>query len=222
MTKKQPDNHRPLAYVLLKKYGLRDALNILKEDVGFDLRHGVNTAAPVSCRRLYPDGQRAEQNRYVASTFGVLKSVFEQASQHVTIADCGFVDLGSGKGKALIAAARYPFRSIRGVDVSERMHRTATRNLKRLDLDERVQLVSGSATEFNFEPHERVVYLFNSFTGSVLQGVLEKLATAKRDAPGLLIYVNPTEQAQVSRLLPLIESVVLQPGSCDVNYHRLP
>jgi len=222
MTAKRPDNTRPLSYVLLRKYGLAGALQVLRDDVGFDLRHRVNTALPVPRRRLYPPGSRHEQNRYVPSTFGVMEGVLRRASELLDIGSCGFVDYGSGKGKSLIAAARHPFRSVRGVEISERLHRTAERNIRALGLGDRVSLVAGSATDLALLPHERVLYLFNPFTGDVLERVLGRIAGARRDGPGLLIYVNPTESAQVRARFEPIGHDFIEPGHCEVVYYALP
>jgi len=222
MTQKRPDNHRPIAYVLMKKYGIRGAWQILRDDLGFDLRHGVNTAAPVSRSRLFPKGQRDEQNRYVASTFGVINGVLDYVSSDLKLEDCGFVDLGSGKGKALIGASRFPFRSIRGVDVSPRVHDIATANLRKLGLEAHVNLILGSAAELELLPHERVLYFFNSFTGDILERCLENIASSARDAPGIMIYVNPTEARQVQGHFSLLRSDFLQPGNCEVAYFALP
>src|SRR5712691_7958897 len=42
-----------------------------------------------------------------------------------------FVDLGSGKGRTLLLAAKRPFLRIEGVELSEAMHRVALRNIAR-------------------------------------------------------------------------------------------
>ena len=222
MNAKRPDNVRPLSYVLLRKYGLRGALRILREDVGFDFRNRVDTALPVPRWLLYPADERRWQNRYVPSTFGLVEAVLRLAGERLALADCGFVDLGSGKGKALIAAAGHPFRSVRGVEISARLHRTATRNLRRLGLEERVALVQGSAADLALRPHERVLYLFNPFTGDILERVLERIGTARREGPGLLIYVNPTESAQVAARFEPLAHAFIEPGHCEVRYYALP
>lgn len=221
MAPKRPDNHRPLSYVLFKKFGLRGALRILREDVGFDLRYRVNTAAPVSRAVLFPRGQQQNQNRYVASTFGVLDAVLNYVSDRIDLSEAGFVDLGSGKGKALIAASHYNFLSIRGVEVSPVVNDIARKNLQSLALLSRIELVSGSAADLKLQPHERVFYFFNSFTGSILQHCLENIASVDRDGPGIFIYINPTESEQVDAVFELLATDFIQPGDCEVKYYKL-
>lgn len=220
--KKRPDNRRPILYVLLIKYGLKGAFQILKEDIWFDVINRTNTAAPVSQSRLFTPGNRSEQNRYVASTFRVLQAVTDFAASQVDLTQCGFLDLGSGKGKALIAASRYPYRSIRGIDTSKLMHKIATKNLRRMGIESRVELVNDSAANLRLLPHERVLYFFNSFSGKVLDHCLQAISNGYRDGSGLLIYVNPTEHEHIERYFPLLHSEFIQPGNCEVNYYTLP
>lgn len=219
---KRPDNKRPLLYVLFKKYGVKGALRILYKDVGFDVRHGVNTAAPVSQKQLFGAGFTSEQHRYVASTFDVMYATLKFAAGRHDLSRCGFVDLGSGKGKALIAASEFAFNSLQGVELSSGMNAIARKNFQKLELDERVGIFAGSATEYVFKPHERIIYFFNSFSGDTLEVVLQNLANATRTAPGMFIYVNPTERLQVEKYFPCIDHQFIDPGCCEVSYHELP
>lgn len=219
---KEPDNKRPLSYVLFKKFGIRGACRILIDDVGFDVSHRVNTAAPMSQKRLFGAGFTQQQHRYVASTFHVMNAVLGYASSHYDLRSCGFVDLGSGKAKALIAANDYPFCSLTGIEYSGRINAIARRNVKRLNLEQRITLIEGSAEEYQFRPHECIVYFFNSFSGDVLDKVLQNLITSPRLEPGLFIYVNPTQRHQVEAYLPCLHSELINPGECEVSYYALP
>ena len=219
---KRPDNNRPMSYVLLTKYGIGGALRILYKDVWFDIRHGVDTAAPASQHKLFGDKFSDEQHRYVASTFDVMNSTLEFAARHIDLTQCEFLDLGSGKGKALIAASEFPFRSLRGVELSAMANTVARKNLQKLDLESRIELVQGSAADCVFRADERVVYFFNSFSGATLESVLQNLMHAPRSGPGMLIYVNPTEYQHVERYFDCMEHGFVDPGQCEIRYYSLP
>ena len=219
---RKPDNTRSMAWVMLQKFGLRGSWQILRDDVGFDLKHRINTAASVDCEQLFLAEDIPGRNRYVASTFHVIDGTIEFAAKYLDLTQCGFVDIGAGKGKALIAASRYPFVSLRGVEYSEKLYKMATDNVKRLGLDGRVRIEQACASSLELELHERVLYFFNSFTGELLESMLERIATARRAEPGIFIYVNPTETAQVSRHFRCIETQLIQPGDCEVHYFELP
>lgn len=219
---RRPDNKRPMAYVLLRKYGFKGACRILLHDVGFDLRHRVNTATPMSQRQLFGRNHSSDLHRYVASTFDVMRSTLDYVSMLHDLSECGFVDLGSGKGKALIAASRYPFKSLQGVELSARINAIACANLKRLGLDKRVALFEGAAADYSFQPHERIIYFFNSFSGDALHSLLNNLAASPRIGPGVLIYTNPTERSDIEKYFTCIHHEFIDPGHCEVSYYRLP
>lgn len=211
-----------MIYVLFSKYGVNGACRILYKDLGFDLRHGVDTAAPASQRRLFGASFTSEHHRYVASTFDVMHATLDYAARLYDLTSCGFVDLGSGKGKALIAASRYPFKSLQGVELSPRANVIARKNLQKMRLKDSVDILEDSASNYVFKPHERIVYFFNSFSGTTLDKVLHNLAKTHRSEPGLFIYVNPTERACVETFFPCIDHQFIDPGQCEVTYHLLP
>jgi len=222
MNKKQPDNRRSILYVLFKKYGIKGVFRIIKEDIWFDIKHQTNTAAPVNQKQLFPVKYHAEQNRYVASTFEVLESALKFVSSEVNLPDCGFVDLGSGKGKALIVAARYSFKRIKGIEFSVKMHEAAVRNQRLLGISSQVELIHDSASNVEFLPDERVIYFFNSFTGDTLERCLRNIMSSRRVESGIFIYVNPTEHEHVQRYFPLLKNEFITQGDCEVNYYTLP
>lgn len=213
------DNTRPLARVLLENYGLRGALGLVASDVLPDLLRRVDTARPVSLAVALPEGD-ADANRYVPSTFALLEAVSARLARELALPSSGFVDLGSGKGKALIGAARAPWRSVRGIELSARLHAIAGRNLARLGLAGRVSSEHGNAAALELAPHERVVYLFNPFTGATLERCLDRIVTAGRTAPRWIVYVNPTEHAAFRARFDLVEHGHVEPGHIELAFFR--
>lgn len=76
-----------------------------------------------------------------------------------------FIDLGSGKGRALLMAAEYPFRRIIGVELLPELNAIAQENLRRFNSEKRkclnVETQCGDARQFVFPPAPTVLYLFN-------------------------------------------------------------
>ena len=113
-----------------------------------------------------------------------------------------FIDLGSGKGRALLLAAEYPFRRIVGVEVLAELHAIAEENLARLrETNGAVEAYSIclDAREFEFPPDPLIVYLFNPFPAYVLAKVIGNLRAsfARQPRPLYLIYNAPYEQRVV-------------------------
>ncbi len=111
-----------------------------------------------------------------------------------------FFDIGSGKGKALILAARYRFQKVRGVEFDAAMHSAAARNIERATgyLDVRcadVESMVMDASKFDAYADKSFVLFFNSFGGEVLARFAERLEHHARASKGeiILAYLNPTE-----------------------------
>jgi predicted RNA methylase len=115
-----------------------------------------------------------------------------------------FIDLGSGKGRALLLAAEYPFRRIIGVEIQAELHAIAEENLARLresgsKID--AQSICLDAREFSFPPDPLIVYLFNPFPDYVLAAVIDNLraSLARRPRPVYVIYNAPFEQQVIEK-----------------------
>ena len=108
-----------------------------------------------------------------------------------------FIDLGSGKGRALLLALHFPFRRIIGVEFALELHRIAQANLIRVratgtDIN-RIGLVHADATEFELPPEPAVIYLYNPFSDGVMRGVIERVLRSHGEHPRpiYIVYANP-------------------------------
>lgn len=108
-----------------------------------------------------------------------------------------FIDFGSGKGRAIILAAHYPFRKIVGVEFSPTLDRTARRNVE-IFRDQRVrcpeiELLCQDAATYELPNEPLLCFFYNPFGPEVLNRVLtnlgESLATNPREVS--VLYRNP-------------------------------
>lgn len=86
-----------------------------------------------------------------------------------------FVDIGCGKGRALLIASKYPFRKLIGVEYSRRLLKNAQKNLIRHVISERYDLICEDATKFKFADENTFAFFYNPFDDMVLSRVLENL-----------------------------------------------
>jgi len=107
-------------------------------------------------------------------------------------ADDAVIDLGCGKGGALITFSRFPFRAIHGVDVSEKLLSIAARNLEKLKRTN-VTLSHSNAADFVDLDDYTVVYMFNPFLENVMKKVISNInhSTKNRPRDVTIIYKNP-------------------------------
>ncbi|HEY7405692.1 MAG TPA: class I SAM-dependent methyltransferase [Candidatus Angelobacter sp.] len=90
-----------------------------------------------------------------------------------------FIDLGSGKGRALLMAAPYGFKRIIGVEFMPEWHRAAEENIRKFAAANPstppMESTCIDARDFKFPSGPLVVYLFNSFPEPVFVAVMERL-----------------------------------------------
>lgn len=108
-----------------------------------------------------------------------------------------FIDLGSGKGRTLLMASKYPFRKIIGVELMAKLHRTAERNIRNyrnpaLRCSD-IESVHADASEFDFPLSPLLIYLFNPLPQRALSEVLQRLHSSleRSPRPVWIVYHNP-------------------------------
>jgi SAM-dependent methyltransferase len=193
----------------LRKHGFRRAWRSLLSYVrshqrtdDFDRRHGIDTAGIVPLWRFPADlpGLRFAGRYQPAHEDAVicpLTALDEDWSEFT------FVDIGAGKGKALIVAARCGFKSLIGVEFVPALAQTAAANLTKLGIENAI-VICRDAAEYRFPPGDLVVFFYDPFAAELMRAVIGHL---RQDATGKLyvIYVNPRHEAAIwdSRFLKL-------------------
>lgn len=113
------------------------------------------------------------------------------------------IDLGSGKGRALLLASEFPFRRILGVELLPELHAIAERNVRmyRNGIEqERIELWCGDARQFAFPEEPLVVFLFDPFPKHILEEVMRNLERSWRARPRriVIVYQNPISEQVLS------------------------
>jgi hypothetical protein len=91
-----------------------------------------------------------------------------------------FVDDGSGKGRALVLAAQFPFRRIIEMEISSVLHQTASENLRGFVSTKKPKCrdiisICDDATTFPVPVEPLVAYFYHSFAPQVLAHVLRNM-----------------------------------------------
>ena len=162
----------------------------------FDRRAGIRTAGPVSLREL---GLSPETSvRYEASPVGFFHSLIHKLD--IDYSRTVFIDLGSGKGRVLLLASHYPFRSIIGVEISLILCQIATDNIETYLTHRRrqcdISVVRRGIDEFDYPElgtaNHLLIYMHNPCSESVLMTAVEKLSgSAAQGVLVTIIYLNP-------------------------------
>ena len=120
-----------------------------------------------------------------------------QVTPKINLQEFTFIDIGSGKGRALLLASQYPFRRILGIELLPELHRVAKENISKYKSDSQrcfaIDCVLANATEFDFPAEPTVLYLFNPLPESGLARMIGSLEQSLRENPRpvFMLYHNP-------------------------------
>jgi SAM-dependent methyltransferase len=171
----------------------------------FDRKFGTNTGGYLGPEELHRGAAHdAMSNGYSA----VAPSVFREAcrrwretlpSPAARIDAYTFVDVGAGKGRALLLAAELAFRKVIGVELNEELASIARQNVTvwarttKSRENEKIRVLREDALEFRWPRAPLLVYLNNPFDCALVGKLAAKLASVASAGPGLvdLLYVNP-------------------------------
>src|SRR5436853_2105171 len=151
----------------------------------FEWRLGIRSEAVIDLKEF---GIRNELFRpYVATDYCSFQTILD--ALEVRSNEDVFLDFGSGMGRAVIMAAKYPFRKIYGVEIAPQLNKIASQNVRsalpRLKCRD-IELITANAREFVIPDEVTVIYFFNPFSGEVLSDVLNNVRASLRRRPRAL------------------------------------
>ncbi len=108
-----------------------------------------------------------------------------------------FVDVGAGKGRVLLLAARHPFQRVLGLELDSKLVDIAQRNVRQASDPKRrvddVTILHADATTAPWPLGPLVVFLYNPFAGPALSQMLDQLEASLEEHPRpcVVAYLNP-------------------------------
>ncbi|GAC1431069.1 MAG: hypothetical protein NVS1B11_04920 [Terriglobales bacterium] len=170
-------------------------------DVDFDWEHRVNTTGATvnwhdRLSGVFHSAYQPTQPDIFSNILARLKIDFREFL---------FIDIGSGKGRVLLMASDFPFRSILGVELLTSLHEVALENIKLYKNPAQkcfdITAVCADAREFVLPRQPSVIYLFNPLPEAGLAEFIENLERSLRENPRAtyLLYHNPVLGHMLSR-----------------------
>jgi SAM-dependent methyltransferase len=169
----------------------------------FDERYGVDTSGLIGGGELR-SGHRNDV--FNTAYYGMAPSRFHHViaswiadRSHPSVEHYSFIDLGCGKGRAIMMASESAFQQVIGVELHLALARIAESNVTVWTQSGRaaspIHVICQDALEFAFPDGYCLLYLFNPFTAPVLTQLIERIASTFAARPGMLdlIYFNPQD-----------------------------
>ena len=181
----------------------------------FDRAYGVDTTGLVWGEALDGAGMQQEAQYWATGYYGVAPSAFNAALGALNLdwAQFTFIDIGCGKGRALLLSMRWPFKHVLGIELSSALASAAERNVASFHAPwkgyaRQAQVLTGDATKLDLPDSPLVLFLYHPFAAPVMGRFLQRVEQSVHDAPRpvYLLYANP-ELAPLLDRTPFLEKL---------------
>jgi precorrin-6B methylase 2 len=157
----------------------------------FDVLYGVCTADSVRLSELsIKDENWVYGQKYEAVPMQDFHGLMNDL--HISYNDFSFVDIGSGKGRAVLLAAMLPFRKVIGIEFSEGLVDICRNNLKIVRQDilkcKNIQIICQDASLYNLTSESTVIFFNNPFRLNIFKKVIDNIAMSKGRI--IILYYN--------------------------------
>lgn len=170
----------------------------------FDVEHGTETGALIPAEKL-STGHR--HDRHITAYHGVAPSLFhklmkrwsDEYAEH-SMEETVFLDIGAGKGRAMMLASMYPFRRVVGVELHPALAAVARKNIEVWEETYAdvapMRLVEDDVMRLRFPVGPCLVFLFNPFDAVMMDRFLLRLSRVFAGRSGELdvLYVNDEQR----------------------------
>ncbi len=171
----------------------------------FDAEYGTETSGLISGGEL---SSGHEHDRFSVAYYGISPSRLRRALGRwretpgsAAVEEYTFVDMGSGKGRAMMLASELGFREVIGVELSAGLAEVAEANLRLWREAGRavspMRLVLGDALELDLPRGRLLIFLYNPFLAPLMRRLLKRVDGVAEDRRGEidLLYIVPEQEA---------------------------
>ena len=171
----------------------------------FDLHHNVDTSGRIPGKNLHSGHPHdSSSTAYWGTAPSILNTILQDWQQTLATSPYSpdaytFIDIGCGKGRALMIASDTPFKEIIGVELNPQLAEIAQKNLDTWQAIphacNNITVISADALEAPVPVSPVLFFLYHPFKLPVARLFLDRLSALStgRDAPIDLVYINPPD-----------------------------
>jgi SAM-dependent methyltransferase len=178
----------------------------------FDLLHGTDTSGLIP-GSVIAQGTRAKPSELTAY-YGVAPSILHglldiwlHRTSPQPIEKTVFLDVGAGKGRAMLLASQFPFLRVEGVELNPDLARIAAANISLWHNDLQAEALSpltlhhADATTHPLPPEPTLAFLFHPFELPILRRFLRHIETSQATHSRAfdLLYANAEHGSLLDR-----------------------
>jgi SAM-dependent methyltransferase len=175
-------------------HGLRHRRHPYMKRHPIDIAYGIETSGFIP-PWLLRTGDAADV--FAGAYVGCQPSCLRHALGTISNLDhFAFVDLGCGKGRALVVASEAPFRRLVGIELANPLAVIARRNARsvrqRYPRRTAIEIIRGDAASVPLPQGDLVIFLYHSFEKALVARVASRVAEGESDQREVFfIYENP-------------------------------
>lgn len=181
-----------------KKRGFFYSLKLALAELSFDFTYQTDTITiqPVAEMSDVADEDKAHAAHYQPSYVWIISRMFKILSP-LTKEQGTFVDLGSGKGRAMMMAALQGYSPIIGVEFSKSLSRICEKNIenfkRKSKKSSRFNAVTMNVINYKIPLDTSVIFLGNPFNEHIMKDVLTQIDFSLKASPRdiYIAYFNP-------------------------------
>jgi len=152
-------------------------------DYLFDLRYGTDTLRWVEHRALDATSENLVRSSHYQPTKA--RPLLKLLRKLNLPRDAVFLDIGSGKGRALLIAALFGFKKVIGIEFSNQLCQLARKNVETFaniaKSHSPIEIVEADAANYDFRPEHNIFYFFNPFDAVILGKVLDTIRASVQE-----------------------------------------
>jgi len=161
----------------------------------FERSYGIDSARIVSVPDLRTDPSVSEL--YEPTSYLILNTVFSRIKPKAQSDNEVLLDIGCGMGRAVVAAATYPYSAIIGIEISEDLLHIARQNVARSTRRRKchdIRLERRDALEYPLPDEVTTIFFYNPFRGETLRRFIENIGQSliRRHRTITIAFVNPS------------------------------
>ena len=188
-------------YTSIRSRGLLDTFRHIYAEISLDGNIRKHTSGIISLNDLKISRNDIHDCcEYYPSNPYFLDNIFEFISKNYNPEKLGFLDYGSGMGRALYFAHKYNFKKYVGIEFVEEFCNKSNHFFKTQGIND-INIINIDASKYLVDDDINIFYLFNPFVGDVLNKVLDNidLSYSRSNRTILIIYLNPICKNDIER-----------------------
>jgi hypothetical protein len=170
-------------------------------ELRYDRSFGIDTAGVIEASEL---GTGASAKGYHGMPPKIAEYMICQIAPRAK--EFAFVDLGAGKGRVVLMAARYPFRKVIGVELSKSLCDIAWQNIQngasRFHCVAPIEIIHADASTYAIPEGCCTLFLYNPFFGEIADRVVTNILRSFQTAPREIMILYYSDRFPARLLAP--------------------